>query len=252
MKKIGAIILAAGKGTRMKSKKHNKVTLPLGDKPMIKHSVDLLKDLGIHPVVIVVGFAKNSVKALFNGDVIFAEQTKRLGTAHALLCGLRKLPEDVEDIVVLNGDDSAFYTKDIIESLLNEHFSQNNSVTLLTLEVSNPKGLGRIVRNSQRKVVSIVEEKDATPKEREIKEINPACYIFNINFLRKHLREVKKSPITGEYYIVTLVEVAIKNNENLSTVNAGLIPWRGINTSEELKEAENLFLGLSKKESTSA
>src|SRR3989344_7272665 len=145
MNKIGAIILAAGKGSRMKAKKSNKVTYILGDKPMILHVVHLLEDLKLKPIVIVIGFAKESVIKLFDKNVLFAEQRKRLGTAHAALQALNVLPLDVSNVFILNGDDSAFYKKDILNKLLNEHLKNNNSITFLTIEVDNPFGLGRII-----------------------------------------------------------------------------------------------------------
>ena len=116
MKKIAAIILAAGKGERMKSKGVNKVVVPLGNKHMIVHTVDRLTELLISPIIVVVGFAKESVMKVLDGKVVFAEQSKRLGTAHAVLCALRKVPRNVDMVLILNGDDSAFYTQDIIKN----------------------------------------------------------------------------------------------------------------------------------------
>lgn len=241
MKKIAAIILAAGKGKRMKSKKVNKVVFSLGNKQMILHTVDRLHELLIGPIIVVVGFAKESVMKILDGRVIFAEQSKRLGTAHAVTCALKKLPRDIQTALVLNGDDSAFYTKDIIRNLIETHCKKNAALSFLTITVDNPIGLGRIIRDSNGKVTGIVEEKDAKNKQRKIKEINPACYIFKVSFLRRNLKKVKKSPITREYYLTSLIDIAIKNKEKLETVAGGRILWRGINTTEELKEAGKLF-----------
>ena len=103
----GAIILAAGKGTRMKSKDINKVALLLGGRPMISYSVRTLIGIGVSPIVVVVGFAMESIKNALGETVLYAEQKKRLGTAHAVMSGLKKLPEDVQKVRVLQGDDSA-------------------------------------------------------------------------------------------------------------------------------------------------
>ena len=240
MNKIGAVILAAGKGSRMKAKKSNKVTYMLGNKPMILHVVHLLEDLKFKPIVIVIGFAKESVRSLFDKNVLFAEQRKRLGTAHAFIQALGVLRPVITEVFILNGDDSAFYTKRILNRLLAEHLKNQNSITFLTITVENPFGLGRIIRKKD-EVVAIVEEKDATPKQRAIKEINPACYLFNVNFLRKNLSKVPKSKVTGEYYLMSLIEVAIKKNNRIQGIKGGNIPWQGVNTGEELKEAEDLF-----------
>ncbi len=242
MKKIAAIILAAGRGKRMKSKDVNKVVVPLGNKQMILHAVDRLRDLSIDPIIVVVGFAKESVMKVLDTKVVFAEQSKRLGTAHAVMCALKKVVQNVHTVLVLNGDDSAFYTRDIIKKLIKTHWEENASLSFLTITVDNPIGLGRVIRNNNGKVVRIVEEKDAIREQRKIQEINPACYIFEVSFLKKYLGKVKKSEVTGEYYLTSLIDIAIKNNEKLATVKGGKILWRGINTPEELKEAERLFL----------
>lgn len=241
MKKIAAIILAAGKGKRMSSRKINKVAISLGNKQMILHVIDRLKELLISPIIVVVGFAKESVIKVLKDRVIFAHQSKRLGTAHAVLCALRKLPEDIGTVLVLQGDDSAFYTKNIIENLIRSHLEENTALSFLTIMVDDPTGLGRVIRDDNGNVTGVVEEKDATGIQREIKEINPACYIFKASFLRQYLKKVKKSPASGEYYLTSLIDIAIKNKERLGTVAGGKIVWRGINTPQELKEAEKLF-----------
>ncbi|MFH1186693.1 MAG: sugar phosphate nucleotidyltransferase [Candidatus Levyibacteriota bacterium] len=241
-KKIGAIILAAGKGTRMNSKKINKVTLPLADKPMILHSIHLLQNMKIGALVVVVGFAKQSVIKLLDGGIIFAEQRKRNGNARAVVFGLEKLPKQIKDVIVLNGDDSAFYSEKIIKDMIKLHSSSNASLTLLTTEREDPKGLGRIIRDKNEKILSIREEKDASPKQKKIKEVNPACYIFKVSFLKKYLKQVQKSSVTGEYYIVSLVDIGIKHGEKIETLKIKKFPWRGVNTDDELIEAQHLFL----------
>lgn len=243
MEKIAAIILAGGKGKRMNSRQINKVVIPLGNKQLILHVVDRLIGLGITPIIVVVGFAKESVMKILDGKAIFAEQKKRLGTAHAVSCAMKKLPRNIDDVLVLQGDDSAFYKSKTISNLVDIHLKSKASFTFLTIEVDNPFGLGRIMRNNNGKVVGIVEEKDATEKQRNIKEINPACYVFKVSFLKKYLKKIIKSPVTGEYYLTALIDLAIRNNESMETVNEGKILWRGINTPQELMEAEKLFAG---------
>lgn len=239
--KLAGVILAAGKGSRMKSKAYNKVTLLLGNKPMVVHGVDLLSRLQISPIIVVVGFAKESVKKLITGNVIFAEQKKRLGTAHALQTALKVFPEGISDVLVIQGDDSAFYKEEVVRKLISLHKENNNSLTFLTVELGNPEGLGRIIRDGKGQVIAIVEEKDATDSQRLIREINPACYVFSLTFLKKYLPYVTKSPTTGEYYLVSLIELAIKNKEKMGVVKGGGIIWRGVNTKEEFKEAQALF-----------
>lgn len=246
-RKLGAIILAAGKGKRMNTKNKNKVTFKLADKPLVKHSVDLLEDMEFRTVVVVIGYAKESVKEVLKNDthIIFAEQKKRLGTAHAVAVGFQKITPDVTDVLVIQGDDSAFYTKDVIEQMAAKHIESKAAVTFLTVKLENPFALGRVVRDVSGKVTAIVEEKDASVEQRAINEINAACYFFSTKFLKKYLKKIKKSPVTGEYYIVSLIEMAAKNKEKIETMQVDL-PWRGVNTKEELEEAEQLFAQLKK------
>ena len=242
MKKIAAIILAAGKGKRMRSKNSNKVLSKLGDKQMIIHTVDWLEKLKLKLIIVVVGFAKKSVMDALGNRVAYAVQRKRLGTAHALMCALKKIPGEITDVLILQGDDSALYKEQTIRKLIDIHLSSNVVLTFLTIDVDNPSGLGRVVRDKKDKLISVVEEKDAADDQRKIKEINPACYVFKVAFLKKYLGKVKKSAVTGEYYLTSLIDIAIKNNEKLEAVRGGKILWRGINTLEELKEAQRLFL----------
>lgn len=241
MNNLAGIILAAGKGSRMKSKSFNKVTLLLGGKPMIVHGVELLSRLKLSPIVVVVGFAKESVKKLIKEDVLFAEQKKRLGTANALAVGLKILPKNTPDVLVIQGDDSAFYKKDNLENLINLHRQNRNAMTLLTAQVSDPSGLGRIIRDKDGKIISITEEKNASERQKKINEINPACYIFSINFLNKYLAEVPKDPVSKEFYLVSLLEIAIKNKQKVEDIKGRNAPWRGVNTKEELEEAQKLY-----------
>jgi bifunctional UDP-N-acetylglucosamine pyrophosphorylase/glucosamine-1-phosphate N-acetyltransferase len=246
MKKIGAIILAGGKGKRMKMKDSNKVTVTLGNKPMIKHIVEFMHKLQIETIVVVVGFARSSVVDALKGyNIIFADQKKRLGTGHAVLCAVRNLPKDVEHVLVVYGDDAVLYTEKhlpIIQQLFSKHFDHASAMTFLTIMQENPVGLGRIVRSSNGRIQAIVEEKDATEEQRKIKEINPGCFVFSVSFLRKYLQQVEKSSATGEYYLTSLIDIAIKHNELVETVQGGYMAWRGVNTYEELQQAEKLYM----------
>lgn len=245
MKDLAAIILAAGKGTRFKSETVNKVVLPLGGKPMILRTVDFVKNLNLEPIIVVVGFAKDSViEALKGKHVVFVEQKEQLGTGHAVLIALPKLPLDVENVLVIQGDDAVFYHEGNVEQvkkLIENHLQVKAAVTFLTVELENPFGMGRIVRDEAGNVVSIVEHKDVNDKHLRIQEINAACYVFRVDFLKKYLTRVKKQRITGEYYLTDLIQQAVDNKEHVESVAAGAIPWRSVNTQDELLEAEVLL-----------
>lgn len=242
---LASVILAAGKGKRMNLQETNKVTSLLSGKPIILHIVQFMKRLGIETNVIVVGHAKESVMEAVSGEhALFAEQSEQLGTGDALRCALDVLPEGVTDVLVVYGDDGVLYNEKslpVIEQLFHIHQDAGAMLTFLTIEQDNPTGLGRIVRNSQGQVEAIIEEKDATEEQKQIKEINPGCFLFNVAFLREYLPQVEKSHVTGEYYLTSVIDLAFHHNVPIQTVQGGKLPWRGVNTPEELEEAKKIY-----------
>lgn len=241
-RKICAIILAAGKGKRMRNKEANKVTLLLNNKPMVFYIIELLDQLQINPVIVVVGHAKGTVeKALRETKVIFAEQKEQLGTGHAVQQAIEFIPEDATDVIILYGDDSYLYKKDLLSKMINMHVNGDQALTFLTIDVQNPKGLGRIIRDSSDRVCDIIEEKDATDREKNVKEVNPNFYLLKTGFLKKYLPLIAPSPATGEYYLPSLIKLAYKAGIIAKVVKGGQIPWQGINTQEDLDIAEKLI-----------
>jgi len=241
MENMWAIILAAGKGKRMNAVERNKVTYEVGGKPMIARSVANVKNAGVHNIILVVGHAKQSVINLFDETILFAEQEQPLGTGHAVKVALPKLPKSADAVLVLYGDDSFLYSSDVYKRLITLHQEKKPAITFLTLLVDNPTGLGRVVRDKNGKLLGIVEEKDATDEQRKIREINPACYVFSHEFLNEYIELIPQSPVTGEYYLTSLIELAVENNKHIETMMVSDIRWRGVNTPEELKEAEKLL-----------
>lgn len=246
---IASVILAAGKGKRMNMEGSNKVTAELGGKPIIRHIVQFMHKLPIDKIVVVVGHAKESVQQVLEDEnVTFVQQKEQLGTGDALACAVATLPESITEVFVVYGDDAVFYNAKhlpVMQSLFAKHMNENPAVTFLTIEQDDPTGLGRIVRDNNDSVLAIVEEKDATDEQRKITEINPGSFIFNVAFLRKYLPLVEKSPATGEYYLTSLIDIALKHNEKVATVKGGKLAWRGVNTPDELEEANILFNQLS-------
>ncbi|MGH7204224.1 MAG: sugar phosphate nucleotidyltransferase [Candidatus Levyibacteriota bacterium] len=242
---LGSVILAAGKGKRMNSMEKNKVTLPLADKPIILRIVHFMDSVGIKDIVVVVGFAKESVQEILKDEnVIYAEQKELLGTGHATQVAIDALPSHVTDVFVVYGDDAVFYKeghREIMQRLFQQHLSSEAAFTFLTIEQEDPTGLGRIVRDTNGKLEAIVEEKDATDEQRQIKEINPGCFVFRVDFLKKYLPLVERSETTGEYYLTSLIDLAVHHGEKVDTVQGGKLVWRGVNTEEELQEAERLY-----------
>lgn len=237
-----AIILAAGRGVRMGTKRVNKVAVPLVGKPMILYATDLCEKSGIHKIIIVVGFAKNSIKKILGDRYIYADQKSQLGTAHAVSVGLKYLPPEVKDVLVFYADHCAFYRPKQIIDLINLHKKTKSPLTFITVKSDNPFGYGRILRNSKGEALGIVEEKNAGSQEKKIKEINPGTYCFQTDFLKKYLPKIRKNKISGEYYLTDLVEIGILNREKIETLqikdsNCAL----GINTYGECQKAEQII-----------
>lgn len=240
---IAAIILAAGKGIRFQSTTINKVTLPLAGKPIILYSIELFENLGIKNIFVVVGFAKESVMQVLGGyKVTFVEQKEQLGTASALALALSRLSSTITNVLVVNGDDP-FHKEKNVKRLISQHKLKGVAVTFTTSKLADPTGMGRIVRDGKGKVTAIVEEKDASAEQKKIKEVNGACYIFSVVFLKKYLLKLRKSPVTGEYYLTNLISMAVANGERVETVSAEG-KWKGINSPKDLKEVERMLLSL--------
>jgi bifunctional N-acetylglucosamine-1-phosphate-uridyltransferase/glucosamine-1-phosphate-acetyltransferase GlmU-like protein len=201
--------------------------------------------MNVEPILVVVGHAKESVQnALKDASVAFVEQKEQLGTGHAVKSAIDRIPDIITDIIILYGDDSYIYNQDILKRIINTHMTQEAALTFLTIQVDNPAGLGRIIRNNNGQVTDIIEEKDATEEQKKTKEINPNCYIFKSEFLKKYLPKIEKSPVTGEYYLPAIIKIARENKEKIEVVNGGFLPWKGVNTKEELEEAKNLFVSI--------
>jgi len=248
MKKINAFILAAGKGTRLNNGKPSdipKVLYKIGNRPMISYSLDLLKKVGIKNPIVIVGYKAALVKrTLGHKGIIYVLQRKQLGTGHAILCAKDYLKE-CQNALIMGGDDSAFYKPSTIKKLIHTHQNSKATITLLTIQINDPYGLGRIVRDQKGKIIAIVEEKEATIEQKKIKEINAGCYCINSAWLLKNLSRLKLHPQTKEYYLTDLVKIAIEEGEKVTSVKVtNPFEWRGINTPEELKKANQLIYKL--------
>jgi len=243
MSKVAVVVLAAGKGTRLAQGSPSpkpKVLYEVGGKPLILHTLDILKQIGLEDVILVIGHKGGFVQQTVGAGYKFAVQSRRLGTGHAAKVGLTLVPKDTEHVMVLNGDDSAFYKPETVKKVLEKHFRENNTITFVTLEPKDPAGLGRIVRKSG-KVVGIVEEKVATEEQKKIKEVNDGLYLFHRSWLEKNLSTIKKSK-SGEYYLTDLIHLALGKGEKVETYKLDdPSEWKGVNTPEELKEADNLM-----------
>lgn len=242
--KIGSIILAAGRGTRLNSKIINKVVYPFLGKPMILYGVDLLQNIADISVVVIGAYAE-SVKNVLKGrkKITLAYQTKRLGTGHAAKVGLKTLKKYSPTLVLIGyGDHMMFYKETTIRKLIDLHMKEQAAVTFITTYYHKPQGWGRIERDKTGEIVDIIEEKDSTSKQKEIKEVNAGFYCFDFTFLAKNLNHIKKSKVSGEYYLTDIVLQAFKKGEKVIGMP---IRFRevgiGVNRHEELTGSQALF-----------
>jgi UDP-N-acetylmuramoyl-L-alanyl-D-glutamate--2,6-diaminopimelate ligase len=232
-----AMVLAAGKGTRMNSQEP-KVLQCLAGRPMVLYIVNTLRQAGFQKIIIVVGYKKDNVIKTVGPGVEYVFQANMLGTGDALKHSLDKIQKGVEDVLIVNGDDSAFYKEETIKEIMNLHKRSNAKVTFATLIKDDPEGLGRIVRDSKGNILMIVEEKEANDKERRIKEVNIGLYIFDVNWAKENIEKIKKSPL-GEYYIVDLVKIAIKQKDKVQVFRLGdKNEWFGVNDKDQLYQAD--------------
>lgn len=240
MDNVCAIILAAGKGTRMNSSDVNKVTLEIGGKPIIQRIIEAIKNTGIKDIVVVVGFAKQSVEKLLSSDVIVAEQKEPQGTGHAVKVALPRVPKESRNVLVLYGDDGFWFTAEILNNLYNKHMQSQADITFCTAIIDNPAGLGRVIRE-EGQVIDIVEEKIANNEQKAILEVNIGGFLIKKAFLEKNIDEIPKNPISKEYYFTDIIPIAAQKEANIQTLTLENFKWRGVNTPEELQEAEKLL-----------
>ncbi|TCS94298.1 bifunctional UDP-N-acetylglucosamine diphosphorylase/glucosamine-1-phosphate N-acetyltransferase GlmU [Hazenella coriacea] len=238
MQHLYAVILAAGKGTRMKSKKH-KVLHPVCGKPMIDHIVGVLQEIETTKTVMVVGHLAESIKEHLGDQVSFVEQTEQLGTAHAVMQASPVLEEEEGITLVLNGDHPLF-TGETLTKLVAEHLKTEAAATVLTARFDDPTGYGRVVRNDEGGVDRIVEHKDATEEERLIQEVSTGTFCFDNQKLFEALRLVNNDNVQGEYYLPDVLSILNSQGERISAeVISDPNEAMGVNDRIQLAEAES-------------
>ncbi len=235
---FAAIILAAGQGKRMKSKT-SKVLMDLGGKPLIQKILDML--YALNPIeIVLVANAKNFaiLKKIVNKKIKVVIQKEKKGTLGAAIAGLRMLLPNIENVAILYGDDTAFYRPQTLLDVYRKHMETESVITFISLELENPQGLGRVIRKNG-KVLGIVEEKDATENQKKVKEVNNGVYFFNKSWLVKNSKKVKPSPITTEYYLTDMIDLAIQQKRTVEAYKlSDESQWHGINTPKEFEEAK--------------
>lgn len=212
-KYVMTIIMAAGKGTRMKSQ-NSKLVHKIYDKELVKRVVELAKQVGTDEVVAVVGYLREQVQAVLKDEVKYAYQEELLGTGHAVMQAREYLKGKKGKVVILYGD-VPILRPETLENLISKSFKNKEYATLLTAIYENPTGYGRIIRDEGGNIRAIIEEKDASLEEKQIKEINSGIYCFDIEELVSALDDIKPDNAQGEYYLTDVIK--IMNDKGLKT-----------------------------------
>ena len=209
-KPLAVVILAAGKGTRMKSD-IPKMLHPLLGKPILSYVLDTARSMRPQKNLLVVGHqAKLLAEAFRTWPGVFVKQSPQLGTGHALKMAQREMKGFQGTVLVLYGD-VPLIEKGTLKKMLQVHQQEGAVLTLISTNVADPKGYGRIIRDLQKRLLKIVEEKDASPRERKVQEINTGLYCFDSGFLLSSLSKLTRKNRQKEYYLTDLVQLAREN-----------------------------------------
>lgn len=205
MTKRYAVVLAAGQGTRMKSKLY-KVLHPVCGKPMVEHVVDQIKTLNMDKIVTIVGHGADNVQEQLGGKSEFVKQEEQLGTAHAVLQA-KDLLADKEGTTLVVCGDTPLIRSETVDALLKYHHEKRAKATILTTSLEDPTGYGRIIRDDLGIVGKIVEQKDASSEEKAVKEINTGTYCFDNAALFDALSKVTNDNAQGEFYLPDVIKI---------------------------------------------
>lgn len=252
MKSFVALILAAGKGTRMQSDLP-KVAHPVVGEPMVRWVVRACAEAGCSRIVVVVGYQQEVVREaladleaeIAPATIEFAVQNEQLGTGHAVIeardCFATEGSEPGHGVLVLAGDGPLIRAK-TLEQIKERHESTGAAATMATSRIEDPTGYGRIVRDASGKFVEIVEQKNATPEQLAINEINPSYYLFDCQAMFDALERVERNPVSGEYYITDVPALLLASGLRVEVIEA--VPPAdvlSINTPEQLAEVDRIM-----------
>ena len=240
---LSIVLLAAGQGKRMKTTKP-KPLVELADKPLIQYSLDTAMKLNPERIVLVTGHKKDEVKkyVLGNnpGDYVFCEQKERLGTGHAVKQAAQYLPESGKTIVLYS--DVPLVSETTLKKLIKS--SNRKKLSILTSNIKNPKGYGRIIRDEQDQPLLIREEQDATKEEKKINEIFSGIMIADNDFLKKGLKGLVRNNAAGEYYLTDLVEFASAREQKIGSTQTQEKEILGANNKQELGDLYRALVAL--------
>lgn len=235
---VVALILAAGHGKRMRSGLL-KVLHPVAGRSMVEHVLETARAAGIGRAVVVIGHQGEKVRAALQDRVEYVHQEEQLGTGHAVLMARDVLHEEV--VLVLYGD-TPLLQADTLKDLLAQHRKSGAAATVVTTQLDDPSGYGRILRNPRGEIEGIVEEKNATAEQKRLREVNTGIVCYRREPLFHLLPQVKKDEVSGEYYLTDVVSLLLRAGEKVETY---FVQDRsqvlGVNTRIELAEVEKIL-----------
>lgn len=241
MQDVAVIILAAGKGTRMKSNRA-KVLHDIAGVPMIRYVVETALSV-VDDVVVVIGHEAEAVQKALEAypRLRFAVQEEQLGTGHAVVCAIPEVSSAINDVVVLCGD-TPLIKPTTVRGLIDQHRVREGHLTLVATTLTEPFGYGRIVSDAQGNPIRIVEESDASELEKKIQIVNTGTYCINIIFLKKALAGLKNDNAQGEFYLTDVVERAYRDGKPAVLLEMNdTIQVIGVNTRKELAKVERFL-----------
>jgi bifunctional UDP-N-acetylglucosamine pyrophosphorylase/glucosamine-1-phosphate N-acetyltransferase len=244
--KTQIIILAAGHGKRMQSELPKALT-PLHGKPFIGHVLDTVKEsLVCSNPIIVIGQKGDHVREAIGPLYTYAVQEQQLGTGHAVMIA-EEAAKGAETILVLYAD-HPLISKETIQNIVSTHISTNATITMATATVPDFDdwraaflSFGRFVRDQDGTITKIVEAKDATDEEKQIKEVNPAYMCFDAAWMWEHLHVLKNENAQGEYYLTDLIGMAFDEKQKIASITIDPKEALGVNTKEQLELMQNLL-----------
>jgi UDP-N-acetylglucosamine diphosphorylase/glucosamine-1-phosphate N-acetyltransferase len=245
---LAAVILAAGKGKRMKNPERAKVMFEINGKPMIDYVVSLALSVHSDRIVLIVGHQKQSVIDLIRNDfqeynerITFAHQDEQLGTGHAVMQTESILKDFIGDVLILSGD-VPLLSKNTVDKFIEFHKSGNFDASLISAFFDDPSGYGRIIRDNDGNFIDIIEHKDSDGEQRKIKEINSGIYLINGKYLFDALKTINADNAQQEYYLTDVFyyfknkgfkigAMPVENNPEIT----------GVNSVEQLSQLEKLM-----------
>lgn len=233
-----ALILAAGSGSRMKSKQP-KVLHQVAGKPMLQHVIDQAEDLGAQKTIVVIGNAAEQVREVIGENVDYVYQKEQLGTGHAVMQAKQLLKNHPGNVLLLYGD-TPLITSQSLKKLIQYHENNKFGATVLTAKVKDATGYGRMIRNNTGNIEAIIEHKDASEEQLKIKEINSGMYYFKSELLCHALEYLANDNTQGEYYITDTIEILNKNGYHIGGYTIEQADEiKGVNTRVQLAQAES-------------